>query len=780
MPLLSQAPHLFCLRNALLQKIACKGLDERPPFQEIRSELVAALSITPHQFTSQKHSLRFANMNNCTRYAISTWLRQAIEVNEGQSSSGMISFQGLRKRDSSLCSPSDQIPVLLSILVLLDQYHLLADVMDRLARVVKDRDLLILVDVYNRYHDIFLSIGALQRLFLTAYNRIWTPEMQESLSLPLVESLLDLSMHLPMHHDEADRLRMISHQLGVLSSNLMARPSCPVLVGMVETTGSSDRVFLDELDHLGFFQSHIDEQTVMRVFQTLTSRMTAISQEDTIYVRNASLLSRLRVHQPHLVRAMLTDWLGTFLLKDERPPIGKVFSPLICYRICDGEQMVSSILSAMTHAKSQPLRHRIATEAFGFLTPTTHILLFEPHLREYRLHDEQKRTMASCPWEILQILHHLEPAQIVEAVDDEPSHESEWRPHPFLDDILTHCTTNGDISQSYNADSQQAIGIWLVMVDKACGRLSRSLYESFVDLLMSIDKSNFLTHSMKLNALLNSKEALPGPNLVDALLAELASAKSDRVALWTGVVERLPSHHARTLRRLLEGVIVARASDSIQQTNITSINYFSRILALCDASAVASNRGEVESLSDDDAAAFLTLLEVIEKFTSANMGVNTSFMRLVLLLHFISTYRSGVALSISASVNTRVLTSLTSLLVRLETLESLALESKLLHSLATFVSVVPVGQVKRCAIALQKKFRLHSKYLGFVCRVAEDDIAANLLKVRSPTPVGQTLESTGEACILRSWELISDTTPMAAENDTSLNMALFDSYAIKV
>lgn len=780
LPFLSQAPHLLCLRNALLQKIGCKVLDEQPPFQDIRSDLVAALFIPPHQFTSQKHSLRFAKMNHCTRYAMSTWLRQALEIDEGQFDSGIISIKGFKNNDSSMSSPSDQIQVLLSLLVSLDQYHLLADVMDRLAHVVRDGDLIILVDVYNRYHDIFLSIGALQRLFLTAYNRVSTDEMQKSLPAPLVESLLDLSMHLPMRQDETDRLRLISHQLGVLSSNVMDGPSSPISDDMVDTTGSSDRVFLDELAHLGLSQSHIDEQTVMRLIQTLISRMIALSPEDTIYVRNASLLSRLLVHQPHLVRAMLTDWLGTFLLMDERPAMSKVFSPLICYRVCDGEQMVSSILSAMTLARNQTLRHRIATEAFDFLIPTAHILLFEPHLREYRLYDEQKRTMASCPWEILQILHHLEPAQLVEAVDDEPSNASQWRIHPFLDDILSHCTTIGDISQSGNPDCQQAIGTWLVMVDKACGRISQSLHENIVNVLVSVNQTNWLTHSIKLNALLKSKEALPERILVDALLAESASATSDRVALWTGVIERLPSNHARTLRRLLEDVIVARASESIVQTNMTSIDYLSRILALCGASAVASNRGEAESLSDDDAAAFLTLLEVIESSISTSISLDTSFMRLVLLLHFTSTYRSGIALSISASVNTRILTSLASVLVRLETLPNLPLETKVLHSLATFFSVVPVDQVKRCAIALQKKIRRRSKYLGFVRRIAEDNVAANLLKARPPTLVGQTLESMREACILRSWELISDTIPVAAENDTSLNMALFDSYVIKV
>ena len=784
LPFVNCGSHAIRLRDEVAHKLGLHISDEQQLCTDIRVDLSACLSTLSYQQTLDKLDATYARMSHGVKHRVSMWLRHSLEIRQDELGFPLVGIKDPCQTQTEMSfsfAGSDRIAILVILLVLLDQYHFLADIMQRLAYIVAERDLVTLVDTCNRYSEIFLSMGALERLYRAFYSRVDDFESQNTITFSLIGSLSDLSEQLPGLREEANRLAMLRHQLSKISSHPAAGVCSPVYDTMVEVTSSSNDALLDEVDQIFSLGTHVEEQTTKRVFATITGRLTDDRFDNVVHARLASLLSRLLTHKPSLIRALLAEWLTPFLTKVERPALSKVLSPLACHRIMSVEEIISSVLLALQQVQTQPQRQRIAMEALNFLTPTTYPTFNDPQLREYRLYHGQKRAIVSCPWDILEILQQLAPTDVLQ-----PSHHGilpMLQLHPYIKDIVGQCSETDAATIECIPGNGQDIGDWLVRVNQAWENSPRLWEDKILELLESTDGSNHVVKGMILNSLLDAKEASSMGNhkFFEILHAKITMVKNDQMIAWVKLVATLSLPHVKALQKLLENTLITLLTDVPPHLEPALVIEFNRLLKLYDASTTALCNSGARAYAERDSATIKTLLQAIESLPSVAQQDRSAFMQIKLMSHVIFAYEFALEDTLMPiPLKTWCLTSFAGLFSKQNLLDTFPIEEDIYMALAILVRVVSMDHVKGYVNSFQSRSRRRSRYSAFMSRMVEDSPPRIVLKTRPTSSADLKSDSTREVCVLRKWEMISDASPMVAENDSCLNMALFGSQEVRV
>lgn len=239
----------------------------------------------------------------------------------------MNDWKDIRSQTGASAITVDQFCYVRSILEDIQDFAILADVLNIASSSYDHNVLASIADTINYLFDIFSAIGAASDLFqsLIQQNRSVTAS-RPPVKLLLV-SLIDLGARFP---GEAQTVRQLCGQLAICEQKSAVAACSPVSDHMAEALQSAESNFNDEFEQLLTSGTSMDKQTMARLFGSIMKRIENAWDHLEDETNNLGFLcSRLRVFDRKHFDGLMLVWVDGLLLSRTRPALVWALLPLI-------------------------------------------------------------------------------------------------------------------------------------------------------------------------------------------------------------------------------------------------------------------------------------------------------------------------------------------------------------------------------------------------------------------------------------------------------------------
>ena len=356
-------------------------------------------------------SLDLLPLSGAAKWDLGRWIRQGIASRfQSHSDSPEPDAEATHAADSREATVTvKEIAKILRSLEYLEDFTILADVLNIVSNCEDARVLNVAVDTINRYVDVFAAIGAAEDLFESFCQRREEIHAQMPVMKSLIVSLIDLGENLPDQASLVRRLRKV-----VLSyERKCAIAACsPVSDHMAEALQSTELNFADELEQVLASGSSMDRQILSRLFETVMSRIGLPGDESLSSVNLPELLTRLRSFDTKAFDQLMHGWLDKLLQSTTRPRLLDILPTLVSSGCTNLRAVVEQASFLLEGPGKVPQQGKLATDTLELLcshAPLGHLSMHcgsvaQPSQRAYRFHKEQECIIRTHPSQLVLII----------------------------------------------------------------------------------------------------------------------------------------------------------------------------------------------------------------------------------------------------------------------------------------------------------------------------------------------------------------------------------------
>ncbi|MCJ1386790.1 RNA polymerase II mediator complex subunit [Xylographa soralifera] len=367
-PLCDLPMHVLNLRQILLtaNRVPCPNDFENE--EAVKQSLATQISILKGgciQCQTGDMITDLADLNGTMKYSISRWIRDRI----ADECSGIKGTRPETVDDDLLRAPISLADyyALRDMLVTLEDFPMLADVLILLSASDKKPLLEALAETVNHHIEVFHAIGAAENLFqrlLSRTKRIYTRNQSDKSILLL---LVDIGEN--FSNRSATVLKLM--QEIVLCDPKTAVAACsPMSDTMADALQSSDSNFLEEMEAMLRGGVIIDNQTLHGIFTTISERLRiAWFDDDPIKWRFVELLTQLRSLNKGDFDCLMLVWVQQLLCLGVRPPLVRIISPLVCAGGLDFQTFIQHFVSNSNIEKNTGNFDRLSLDLFSLFDP---------------------------------------------------------------------------------------------------------------------------------------------------------------------------------------------------------------------------------------------------------------------------------------------------------------------------------------------------------------------------------------------------------------------------
>ena len=794
MPTDGLASHDLNLRGILLSKCGSSVAYERQVIRAIQvsiADQIPGLFLPPEpNLGSTTVSYDIKELSIPIKLTVAQWIRECV----ASQCSRVRSQNGGQKDDPRQAflpiMTLDQLVGVRSILETLEDFAILADVLEIVLESEDVPLLTFICDTVNHHLTTFAAVGALQDLFhglLQKHEHVCkgTPADQT-----LVESLIDLGRCLPSRAREVRHLRA---QMQLFRQKAAAPACSPVSDHMVEVLQSTETKFFDEVEQVLASGTSINDQSMKHLFDSIAKHAECAwidpRQSDMMFL---VLLSRLRSFNPDMFDSLIASWIKSIVRSPTVFNIPAVLPPVI-YCGCVTLKKVLSIAQETIHdTVSADCRTVIAMDLLELLAGTKQDPLGATKSKVYRLRLQYSRILRQSPQLILAFLL---PAIEAYAASQEHLHQRAQALILSQDvrDLLTMvAVSNPQVLQNIGCSTGAAD-----LVDKLLFRRSpqnmqdQSIASRLRQLLVIVDDFNMPLCQSRLRIFL--AEAAANSEHIAAAFVEVISsdAECDSSHSWPELVSGLLPKQGAYIRQDLERELLSRIGCGAGSTARNGAAVVQRTLSLVDAISASSS----------DSTQIPLAIQIADKLTA------------VLPPQILSTHQSespptsvsvdACGISDDAALELKVLLRL--LILHQPTIRHPRFPQLTLASLLLSLSTLLIGPYlkthptlisttndlmlvlsdslneesrNRCVRTLLDH-NVRDSRLRFIFGYPEHSdgewlrVVSGCATTSDVKPAGSRTQ-TPQPYPVRWWEMMADATPLVGPNDTSLSLTLFE------
>lgn len=356
-------------------------------------------------------SLDMISLSGTAKWDLGRWVRQGIASRFHSHRCGL-------EPDANATPVADsrettitvkELAKILKFLEYLEDFTIFADVLNIVSDCEDAGVLNVAVDSINSYVDVFAAIGAADDLFEGFCRRREEIHAQMPIMKSLIVSLIDLGENLPKQATVVRQLKKV-----ILSyERKCAIAACsPVSDHMAEALQSTESNFADELEQVLASGSSMDRQILVRLFETVTSRIGLPGDESLSSVNLSELLTRLRSFDSKAFDQLMHGWLEKLLQSTIRPRLLDILPTLISSGCTTLRAVVDQASFLLEGPGKIPKEGKLATDTLellcspappGLLSKHYHSVA-QPSQRAYRFRKEQHCVIRSHTSQLVLII----------------------------------------------------------------------------------------------------------------------------------------------------------------------------------------------------------------------------------------------------------------------------------------------------------------------------------------------------------------------------------------
>lgn len=730
----------------------------------------------------------FASSNQTVKSAVALWIRQTL-------------FSRLKVYGRSVTASEDtkqpNPDKVASCLVTLEQFHairriledvedfaILADVLNILSDEVQGPILTAVADTVNQYFDVFNAIGAASDIFRKLFHQVEESHGPEVLQKAFLESLIDLAYRLSNTAREVQRLQ---NDMLALMPRLSTVAFSPISDNMVEAVQSAEPTFAEEMEQILAGGTSMDKQTLTRVFGTIIGHLeTSFEESSQSGIRFSQLLARLRRYGPKIFDALLKDWLQNWLRSELQVKPMIILSPMICSKVISLKVVLDSAAHLLSLEGHRNDKASLALAMLDMITTASSGPMPIVDYRGYRLLDQLRRLVRMSPGSITALLCVVvETCRATEA-------PLRTRARAQVEDlsvrnlietlVLQQSSTPREATSALpNTDLQAAF--WEVLDQAQLGETSQIDRQSRISsLLNSISDFNVPLVQLELGVVLSDTRFLENAEeTLSDIIVERASASKDAcVDLWASLVSKLPVVQAAFVRERAETQIVCLGVTDTTLTGYGDKPQLDGLTAIIEAAGFSVSDAETSPFLDRiaDALSMICSSPQLDMYQHDRDESNLDHVcqPIDVLISLLIIHQATIQHPrFSQSALFQVLISLSRLLIHPILASHPTLPNHVFDTLALLSDSLSDETRARCIHTLRDRYHSQDPRLRFIFAYPT---AVNSERLQLVTKSSTVAEAKSESVTiqpysLRRWEMMQDATPVSTENDTSLSLTLF-------
>jgi mediator of RNA polymerase II transcription subunit 12, fungi type len=334
--LLSELPqhrlpkHVWNLRNTLLTRAGISDSSDIEAVGILKAYLSSRLPLifNPSEGTiisSDQHMPDLQGLNWSVKSEIGQWIRKHVSSHYKAALGNAESKSTGAESDVSALT-ADEFCILREILEQFEDVSMLADILHDACNAEDVTVLASVADTVSYHFDSLAAIGAHNDLYqslLETYRQIKTAELPTG---GLITSLVDLGKHLP---SEAVSVNYLRQELSRSYQNNATAAFSPVSDHMAGNLQFADMNFLDEFEQFLGTGTRMDEENMLKSFETLSERLVATEDfESTQSARLNHLLSQLRTYNEKQFDSLMIKWVAGLVTQNAKR-LERIIPPLI-------------------------------------------------------------------------------------------------------------------------------------------------------------------------------------------------------------------------------------------------------------------------------------------------------------------------------------------------------------------------------------------------------------------------------------------------------------------
>ncbi len=797
------------LRATLLSRAGCLVEEE----EDQASDLIAFMdrnlpgmqASVDDELGVESGSTNLASLSEASRTTkseLGLWLRQKVRLQMEQPTIPPLDdWDDSPMKGGTSAITSSDFNTVRQYLELIDDYSMLADVLKVVASSNDAEVLASCADTLNLHVELFSSIGALRGLFdiLISRLRALNDEIDPVPRVFLV-TLSDLASRVPEQH-------MLAQQLAlelVRNDRKTAADACSPVSDHMALLQTSEADFTDEIEKVLASGNSMDQATLERLFQRITSRLEDSWEKPSDNQRGCGLLlTRLRTFDAQQFDSLMTAWVKRLLRIQNRPAMMQAFGPLISFGCLALQDVI--VGSGSVEAMGSVQDSSLAYEALELLVPsfaTPESMTFE---EGYRLRIKQANMQNDNPVEVLNVIRRVfEKAIYLDKhsryLDTEILRSAEF--HELLQALVlsdTHRFVDSFVMPLLQSSAPEAVVVLNRCIDGFLLSGKENEPVTTEVLLNLADDLSLPFCQVKLAAMFKRDDTvMEGADSeqsddLEAFDRAIESAVAAGKTTWASIVPLLDLSIAQRLRHRAEVRFLAlfpspRATDG-EDSMQTRIVHAENLLHIINATAysVTTNKSSVgvTNLASDIVATLNGLWLLLANLQSPEIKDAIMSKWLPLLLSFTTIHiASFEATKGGHESRAKAILALAAIFLQLQALDFTTEDIKNLaeqaFDLALFlVDALPEDMRQQCIRSLRDT--ASSPRVSYIFSFAPNPTEWLVLSQTEKTQPVSSAGATDRAIekeklvpfALRRWEMLGEPTPNVGENDTSLSLTLF-------
>ena len=726
----------------------------------------------------------FAFLSQTVKSAVALWIRRNL----------VLRFQKYRKTDSASENPRKlaSCPVSLSqfhairrILEDLEDFSILADVLNILSDEKEGPMLTAVTDTVNFYFDVLNAIGAAEDLFRRLHRQVEQPHDPQFIERAFLESLIDLACRLSNTAQEVQRLR---NDMLALAPRLSAVAFSPISDNMVEAVQSAEPTFADDMDQILAGGTSMDKQTLTRVFNTIIGHLeTSFEESNQLGIRFAQMLARLRTFGPKVFDALLRDWLQQWLFSNLQTKRWTILLPMICSKVVSLKAVLDSTAHLLGIEGHGDDRATLALEMLDLVTRASYGRMPIADYRCYRLLDQLHHLVRMFSASITALLSVVvktcatteaalrgRARSRVEDLSIQNLIQTLVLLQPSIPLDFAHTSPNTDLQKVF----------WgLLDQDQLRESSYADRHNRISKLVNSTSDFNLPLIQLQLKAVLSDPEFSDNAKdvLSDAFVELATASRNGRVELWASLVSELPLAQAASVREKAEAALVCLGVTDTAWMRHGDKTRLAGLSAIVEAAAFSiSDTGASESL--DQIADGLSMiccspqLDRDHQYDYDEISLGCVCQSIEVLIFLLIIHQSAIQQpKFPQSTLFQILVSLSRLLIHPFLAFHPTLPSYVFDTLALLSDSLSDDTRMRCIRTLRDHYHNQDPRVRFIFGYPEivNGEWLQLITRSSTMPETKPDGVTVQPYSLRRWEMMQDAMPVSTENDTSLSLTLF-------
>jgi mediator of RNA polymerase II transcription subunit 12, fungi type len=713
-----------------------------------------------------------------------------------------------------------------AILEAAEDYTMLAEILKVVTGVSNFEVLGSCADTVNFHISTCSAIGVARGIFDTLLGRLRpAAEVDRVGARPLLASLASLAPRLPGLEDLASQL----HKELVRNDRSTAVDACsPVSDNMAVRLQETEGELREDIEKLLSSGTSLDKHTMERLFGTVVSGLQGSwSKPDDTQRAYSALLTRLRLFDPQHFDMIMTKWLARVRVSTDRPSILQIFPVMVCLD-CLSVSTILATASDDSSGKSLPgsvaqhtWRSRYVQEVLQLMTAplTRHPLLTPEECYKFSIKQSQARTTHTN--ELIALFRNSVAEYSVcrqQGATDLPLDDAAAQKHvlEFLQSlVLMDPTPVARALAVKNADPAVATLLESTTTRLLIPNAPEGTQVTFDQVLGLTNEFTLPFCQLKLSSSLSLGDS-SGPDAsertqshLEMFVKAMDNAISAKNITWTGMLSSLTPEITQHLKNsaqnrffdLLPSPKTPTASDGADAEQ--RVQMAENLLSVMETIIRGGSMGRAPQLTPAMVDRLSDLWEVLATGeAAARRAIQLHW--LPVMLAFLTLHTATFdASKAGAEVRGKIVIVLAGILLELDALPADArvtttpadggagFTTQQLLSLRVLDLAVHVvdntGDEARaqCARALREAATADSR-LRYILSLPAPGPEANLALLHRDKPaagqakgaVQQQQPERLSRFTMRRWEIISDPNPTVQENDSSLNMSLFEAIRL--